>query len=45
MFRHFLFETKFGNWLLAVFERHTGLALVSADWLAEEESCEGVKNE
>ena len=28
MVRWFLFDTKVGDWLLALFERYTGLAVV-----------------
>jgi hypothetical protein len=33
MLKKFLFETAIGNWLLALFERTTGLAIVDAAWL------------
>lgn len=36
MVHAFLFDTRLGDWLLARFERHTGLALVSADQLADQ---------
>ena len=34
--RRFLFQTKLGEMLLALFERTTGLAVVHADRLGEE---------
>jgi hypothetical protein len=38
MLRRVLFETRTGAWLLAVFERATGLALVDANWLGHQPS-------
>lgn len=32
--RWFLFETRYGEWLLTFLERRLGLAVVSAEWLA-----------
>lgn len=34
MIKHFLFETRLGEWLLACIERRWGLAVVMADELA-----------
>lgn len=34
LIRWFLFETRIGHCVLALLERHVGLAVVSADWLA-----------
>jgi hypothetical protein len=34
LIRWFLFETRLGQWMLALLERHVRLAVVSADWLA-----------
>jgi hypothetical protein len=36
----FLFETWVGELLLGLLERHAGLALVSAEWLATQPSLE-----
>ena len=36
--RWFLFETGFGELLLAFLERRIGLAVVSADWLGRQRS-------
>ena len=33
MLRKLLFETKVGEWFLALLERHAGLAVVDAEWL------------
>lgn len=47
MIRKLLFETKLGEWLLAILERKAGLAIVEAEWLAEQpagrptQRCEG----
>ena len=38
--RWFLFETRIGEWLLLFLERCMGLAVVQADWLAEQRSGE-----
>lgn len=38
MLKEFLFETNLGNRLLAILERSTGLALVDAEWLAQQEA-------
>ncbi len=35
LLERFLFETKLGEWLLCQLERR-GLAIVKADWLAEQ---------
>lgn len=40
MIKWLLFETRIGEALLALLERHMGLALVRADWLAEQRSGE-----
>jgi hypothetical protein len=34
--RWVLFETKLGELLLVLLERHVGLAVVRADWVAEQ---------
>jgi hypothetical protein len=34
--RWILFETQLGELLLVLLERHVGLAVVRADWLAEQ---------
>ena len=36
--RRFLFETKVGELLLTFLERKVGLAVVQADWLADQPS-------
>ena len=36
MLRRLLFDTRTGSWLLALFERATGLALVDANWLGHQ---------
>jgi hypothetical protein len=36
MLHRFLLGTRFGEWLLGLFERTTGLAIVDVDWLAEQ---------
>jgi hypothetical protein len=33
LLRWLLFETKAGEWLLALLEKTAGLAIVQADWL------------
>jgi hypothetical protein len=33
-FRKLLFETRAGAWLLSLLEKHAGLAVVDAEWLA-----------
>ena len=33
MLKKFLFETRAGEWLLALLERKAGLAVVEATWL------------
>jgi len=33
-----LFETRLGEWLLALLERRAGLAIVRSDWLSEQPS-------
>lgn len=38
MLKEFLFETNLGNRLLAILERTTGLAVVDAEWLAQQEA-------
>lgn len=38
MLKWLLFETRFGSWLLALFEQTTGLALVDAEWLGHQPS-------
>jgi hypothetical protein len=38
LIRWFLFETRVGHRLLALLERHVGVAVVSADWLAMQTS-------
>ncbi|MBN1810636.1 MAG: hypothetical protein JXA14_02250 [Anaerolineae bacterium] len=38
LIRWFLFETRFGQWMLDQLERHVRLAVVSADWLAMQPS-------
>lgn len=35
MLRKLLFETRAGEWFLALLERHAGLAVVDAEWLAK----------
>jgi hypothetical protein len=40
MIRWLLFETKLGEALLVLIERHMGLALVQASWLAEQRTAE-----
>jgi hypothetical protein len=40
MIRWLLFETRLGEVLLVLLERHVGLALVQANWLAEQPSGE-----
>ena len=40
MIRWLLFETRLGELLLVLLERHVGLALVRVDWLAEQRSGE-----
>jgi len=40
MIRWLLFETRLGEALLVLLERHVGLALVRVDWLAEQHSGE-----
>jgi hypothetical protein len=40
MIRWLLFETRLGEVLLVLLERHMGLALVQANWLAEQRSGE-----
>jgi hypothetical protein len=40
MIRWLLFETRLGEVLLVFLERHMGLALVQANWLAEQRSGE-----
>jgi hypothetical protein len=32
--RRFLFETRLGELVLVFLERHVGLAIIQADWLA-----------
>lgn len=38
LLRWFLFETRIGEFLLAILERTTGLAIVRADWLGAQPS-------
>ena len=40
MIRWLLFETRLGEALLVLLERHAGLALVEANWLGEQPSGE-----
>jgi hypothetical protein len=40
MIRWLLFETRLGEVLLVLLERHLGLALVQVDWLVEQRSGE-----
>ena len=40
MIRWLLFETRVGELLLVLLERHVGLALVQANWLADQRSGE-----
>jgi hypothetical protein len=40
MIRWLLFETRLGEVLLVLLERHVGLALVQSNWLAEQRSGE-----
>ena len=40
MIRWLLFETRVGEVLLVLLERHVGLALVQANWLADQRSGE-----
>ena len=40
LLRWFLFETKAGEMLLSLFERATGLAVVSVEWLETQPSGE-----
>ena len=40
MIRWLLFETKLGEALLVLMERHLGLALVQTSWLAEQLTAE-----
>jgi hypothetical protein len=40
MIRWLLFETRLGEVLLVFLEHHIGLALVQANWLAEQRSGE-----
>ncbi len=40
MIKWLLFETRLGEVLLVLLERHVGLALVQANWLAEQRSGE-----
>ena len=40
MIKWLLFETGLGEVLLVLLERHVGLALVQANWLAEQRSGE-----
>lgn len=41
--RWLLFETRFGNWLLALLENKADLAVVDADWLGEQRSGQPVQ--
>jgi hypothetical protein len=36
MLKRLLFDTRAGSWLLSLFERATGLALVDANWLGHQ---------
>jgi hypothetical protein len=38
LLRRLLFETKAGEWLLALLEKTTGLAIVQAEWLGAQPS-------
>lgn len=38
LLRWMLFETRLGEWLLALLERKAGLAVVQADWLGIQRS-------
>ena len=38
MLKWFLFETRCGEWLLALLEQRLGLAVVSVEWLAVQPS-------
>lgn len=36
MLHKMLFDTRVGEWLLSQLEQHAGLAVVRADWLADQ---------